>query len=61
MMSAYVIVIAASITGDSSRVIGPFDTAAQASGRAFEIFGALNFGSRKWNVLKMESPEEGRP
>lgn len=36
------------------RVFGPYDTAAKASGRGFELFGPLTFGCpTKWCVLPM--------
>lgn len=57
-MSAFVIVARDLV---SERVIGPFASAAQASGRALVLFGALEFGCPvKWNVRPIESPEESR-
>jgi hypothetical protein len=57
-MSAYVIVARDLV---SERVIGPFDSAAQASGRALVLFGPREFGCPvKWNVRPIESPEEAQ-
>jgi hypothetical protein len=43
------------------RVIGPFESAAKASGRAFELFGPLEFGCpTKWTVRPVEGPEAVR-
>ena len=58
MSAAYVIVARDHVR---ERVIGPFESAAKASGRAFELFGALEFGNpANWSVRPIESPEEAR-
>jgi hypothetical protein len=58
MTSAYVIVARDHVR---EQVIGPFDTAAKASGHAFELFGPLEFGcSTKWQVRPLTTPEEAR-
>lgn len=58
-METFVIVVDDGALG--ARVIGPFASAARASGRAFELFGALTFGNPyKWRVKPLENAIGGK-
>lgn len=55
-MDSYVIVVNDHL---GTRVIGPFASAARASGRALELFGALTFGNPyRWQIKPL-APIDG--